>query len=685
MLTPHVRPMRRRRGERRSRSLAARAGMLAATVLALVLTLPGTAAAAPGGLDPTFSGDGKVLTSLADEDHANDVAVQSDGKIVSVGSSADYSLGESDFALTRHNPDGTPDASFGGGDGKVTTAVNNMDPDLQWSEAQALAIQPDGKIVVVGSSWRGYENCCWFTVARYNPDGTLDTGFGGGDGRVFTDFGGPDEARDVAVQPDGRIVAAGTSGGQVALARYNADGTPDASFGGGDGQVSTDPAPESQEEGGDGRALALQPDGRIVVGGEVGTTRFDFVLLRYTASGALDTSFSGDGIERTDLGDYDSVEGLAVQPDGRIVAAGGSGGRFALARYTPGGALDTGFDGDGKVLTSGGGGASDVKLQPGDGRIVIAGSNGPGADFAVLRYNPDGSQDTGFGTAGVATADFGASDAAYGVALQSDGKIVAAGQGGPNSDFALARFEGGGSAPPPPTGVDLSVTKSGPTTASIGDRPAYTVRVTNNSTTTSATGVSLTDTLSGVAASAVSATTGSGTCTLTATGATCALGTLAPGATATVTIAAEPRATGTLTDRATVSGGQSDPSTGNNTATATTTVNNARGCTRIGTSGNDTLTGTYSNDVICALGGDDTVNASYGNDTVLGGYGNDRLDGSFGDDTLNGGPGNDNLTGNYGADNLNTVDNVSGNDTANGGYNTDTCTTDTGDTRISCP
>ncbi|WP_329342860.1 calcium-binding protein [Streptomyces sp. NBC_00663] len=683
MLTPHLRPVRRRHGERRRRSSAARAGTLAATVLALVLTLPGIAVAAPGGLDPTFSGDGKVLTSLADEDRANDVAVQSDGKIVSVGSSADYSLGESDFALTRHNPDGTPDAGFGG-DGKVTTAVNNMDPGLQWSEAQALALQADGKIVVVGSSWRGYENCCWFTVARYNTDGTLDTGFGGGDGRVFTDFGAPDEARDVAVQPDGKIVAVGTGGGQVAVARYNADGTPDASFGGGDGQVSTDPAPESQEEGGDGRALALQPDGKIVVGGEVGTTRFDFVLLRYTASGALDTSFSGDGIERTDFGDYESVEGLAVQPDGKIVAAGGSGGRFALARYNPGGTLDTGFDGDGKVLTAGGS-AADVKLQPGDGRIVIAGSNGSGGDFAVLRYNTDGSQDGGFGTAGVTTADFGGSDAAYGVALQPDGRIVAAGGGGPNSDFALARFQGGGSAPPPPTGVDLSVTKSGPTTASIGDRPAYTVRVTNNSTTTSATGVSLTDTLSGVAASVVSATTGSGTCTITATGATCALGTLTPGATATVTIAAEPRATGTLTDRATVSGGQSDPSTGNNTATATTTVNNARGCTRIGTSGNDTLTGTYGNDVICALGGDDTVNASYGNDTVLGGYGNDRLDGYFGDDTLNGGPGNDNLTGNYGADNLNTVDNVSGNDTADGGYNTDTCTTDTGDTRISCP
>ncbi|UUU28734.1 calcium-binding protein [Streptomyces sp. CA-210063] len=683
MLTPHVRPARRRDSERR-RSLPARAGTVAATVLALILTLPGTAAAAPGDLDPTFSGDGKVLTGFADDDRANDVAVQPDGKIVSVGASIDYSLSESRFALTRHNADGTPDTGFGG-DGTVTTPINNMDPDLQWSEAHALALQPDGKIVVVGSSWRGYENCCWFTVARYNADGTLDSGFGGGDGRVFTDFGGPDEARDVAVQPDGRIVAVGFGGAGVAVARYNADGSPDTSFGGGDGQVSNDPAPELPEEGGDGRALALQPDGKIVVGGQVGTTRFDFVLLRYHANGILDTSFSGDGIERTDFGAYESVEGLAVQPDGKIVAAGGSSGRFALARYHPGGTLDTSFDGDGKVLTPGGGGAADVALQPSDGRIVIAGGNGPGGDFAVLRYNPDGSQDNGFGTGGIATADFGGADAAHGLALQSDGKIVAGGGGGPDSDFALARFEGGGVLPPPPAGVDLSVTKSGPTTVSIGDRPTYTVRVTNNSTTTSATNVSLSDTLSGVAVSVVSATTGSGTCTTTATSASCSLGTLAPGAAATVTVAAEPRATGTLTDRATVGATQTDPNSGNNTATATTTVNNARGCTRVGTSGNDTITGTFGSDVICALGGDDTVNASYGNDTVHGGYGNDRLDGGFGNDTLNGGPGTDNLIGNSGSDNLNTVDNVSGNDTANGGSNTDTCTTDPGDIRISCP
>ncbi|PBC62611.1 calcium-binding protein [Streptomyces sp. Tue6028] len=670
MLISHLRPALREYRGRRRRSRSVLAGLVAATGLALVLALPGTAAAAPGDLDPAFSGDGKVLTDFAGTDYADDVKVQPDGKIVSVGSS------DGDFAVARHNADGTPDTGFSG-DGKVTTDIDNG----QYDEAHGVAVQPDGKIVVVGTSWRDFEDCCWFTVARYNADGSVDTSFGT-NGRVLTDFSGPTEAMDVALQPDGKIVAAGYSGGRAAVARYLTTGALDPGFGTG-GMVTTDPSPGSLEEGGDARTLVLQPDGKIVVGGEVGTTRFDFVLIRYNANGTPDTGFSGDGIERTDFGDYESVEGLAVQSDGRIVAAGGSGGRFALARYNGNGSLDTTFGTAGRVLTPGGGGAQDVVLQS-DGRIVVAGNNGPGGDFAVLRYGTDGSPDSGFGTGGLVTTDLGGSDQARGVALQSDGKIVAAGQGGPNTDFALTRYQVAGTPPPPP-GVDLAVKKTGPATVSIGDRPTYTVTVTNNSTTASATGVQMSETLGGPAASITSVTTTQGTCTRTATTANCALGTLAPGASATVKIATEPRAGGTLSDRATISATQTDPVPGNNSATATTTVNNNRGCTIIGTSGDDTINGTYGNDVICALGGNDTVNAGFGNDTVYGNYDNDRLDGGYGTDTLNGGPGSDNLLGNYGNDNLDAVDNVSGNDTANGGFGTDTCTADTGDTRISCP
>lgn len=651
---------------------------MAATVLALVLSLPGAAAAAPGDLDSSFDGDGRVLTDFGGYDHGDDLAVQGDGKIVTVGAGAG-AAGDTDFALTRHNADGSPDTSFGT-NGRVTTPVAPAGLD-DW--ANAVTVQGDGKIVVAGTAWRDYENCCWFVVARYNSDGTLDSSFNG-DGIAFADLPGPTEALDVALDAGNRIVAAGYSGGEMAVARFTPDGTPDGSFGT-NGVVTADPAPGSPEEGGDGRALALQPDGKIVVGGEVGTTRFDFALMRFTTDGSVDTGFGSGGIVRTDFGDYEAVESLAVQPDGRIVAAGSSDSQYALARYNPNGSLDTSFDGDGRVTTPGGN-AGDEALQ-GDGRIVVAGGTS-GGDFGVLRYNPDGSLDTGFGNGGQVTTDFGGSDTARGVKLDATGRIVAAGQGGANSDFALARYLGGGTTPPPPppATADLSVTKTGPASLTLGDRATYTVRVTNAAASTAtATGVTLTDTLSGAAATLVSATSAQGTCTTTATGATCALNSLAPGASATVTVVAEPRTAGTLTDTARAGATQTDPVPGNNTATATTGVTNSRGCTIVGTSGADTLTGTTGNDVICGLGGNDTIRASSGADTVYGDYGDDAIDGGTGNDTLYGGPGNDNVYGNYGADRVNTADGVAGNDTANGGPDFDTCTTDPGDTRLSCP
>ncbi|MGW7299868.1 calcium-binding protein, partial [Streptomyces sp. NPDC054829] len=398
-------PLLRRAG--RTTALA-RAGTVAATVLALVLALPGTATAAPGDLDPAFSGDGKTITAFADDDQAHDVAVQSDGKIVTVGSSADYSLLESRWALTRHNADGSLDTGFGDG-GRVTTPINNRQPDLQWGEASAVALQSDGKIVVAGHAWRGWEDCCWFTVARYNSDGSLDTGFGD-DGRVLADIAGPTEARDVAVDSAGRIVAAGYTGGEVALLHLQPDGTPDSSF-----------------------------------GGDVGTTRFDFSLMRFLTNGSLDTSFDGDGMVRTDFGDYETVHGLAVQADGKIVAAGGD----TMARYLANGALDTGFDGDGKVTVTGGV-AWDLALQPSDGRILLAGNN-PGNDLAVLRYTTDGAKDTGFGASGIALADFGGNESARTLAVQSDGKIVAGGGGGaPPPGGGAAGPRPGGPPPPPP-------------------------------------------------------------------------------------------------------------------------------------------------------------------------------------------------------------------------------------------
>ncbi|NUS31118.1 MAG: DUF11 domain-containing protein [Streptomyces sp.] len=655
-----------------------------AAALALVVALPGSALAAPGDLDTTFGTGGRVPADSGYWAEGQDLALQADGGIITVGSSRQAEYLSTDFSLMRHKADGSLDTAFGDGGTTLTDFAGGED------RAHGVALQPDGKIVVAGESGRSEGGCCSFTVARYTAGGALDTGFGTG-GRVVTDFGLPGNggvARAVAVQPDGKIVAAGqgaagTGDLRFAVARYNSDGSPDTTFGTG-GSVLT-PFPG----GGSGYDLALQPDGRIVVAGDTGgpSGPNDFALARYTTNGTLDGTFGTGGTVTTVLssasgfaGD-DSARGVAVQPDGKIVAAGYSAYDFALVRYTAGGGLDPAFDTDGIVTTDFNGGADgafDLALQT-DGRIVAVGQ--ANTDFALARYTTGGALDTGFGTGGKTTTDmgFGYFDEAHAVAVQPDGKIVAYGNWGDAG--ALARYLGGTATPPPP-GVDLSVTKTGTGTVSIGDRATYTVTVTNTSTTTSATGVTLTDTLTGPAATVISATASQGTCT---TAVSCALGTLAPGAKATVTVVAEPRATGTLTDKATVTAAQTDPATANNTATATTTVNNARGCTRIGTSGNDTLTGTYGTDVICGLGGDDTIDASYGSDTAYGNYGNDRVDGGFNDDTLNGGPGNDNLIGNYGNDRLNTVDSVSGNDTANGGFGTDTCTTDTGDTRLSCP
>ncbi|MGP4047634.1 calcium-binding protein [Streptomyces sp. 2A115] len=665
----------------RHRSLTERAVMALAAGLALVLALPNSALAAPGDLDPSFGTGGRVSI---DQDYfayfseGEEVALQPDGRIVTAGTEWG-TTSPTDFSVKRHNADGTVDTSFGTG-GEVVTDFEGGD-----DQAHSVALQPDGKIVVVGRTERPEGGCCWFTVARYTAEGSLDTTFGGGDGWLRTDFGsgGADDAQAVLVDSEGRIVAAGQSGGRFAVARYlPGDGSPDPSFGGGDGRVTT-----TFEGGALGYDMAFGPDGRIVVVGYSGSTSFDFAVARYNTDGSPDTSFSGDGRVTTDLGGYNWGRAVVVQSSGKIVASGSTGDDFTLVRYNSDGGLDGGFGTGGVVTTDFGPGSAvrELAVQP-DDRIVAGGA--AGGDFALARYNPDGSPDTGFGTGGRTTTDFGAEGAAVlSLALQSDGRIVAYGSSG--DDRALARYLGGAGTPPPPppppAGVDLAVGKTGTGTVSIGDRATYTVTVTNNSTTDSATGVTLTDTLTGPAASVISATPSQGTCTTSATGATCALGTLAPGTGTVVTVVAEPRATGTLSDRATVTAAQTDPNSGNNSATATTTVNNARGCTRIGTSGNDVLNGGFGNDVICALSGDDSVNASYGYDTVYGGHGNDRLDGGFHNDTLNGGPGNDNLIGNSGSDRLNTVDNVFGNDTANGGSGTDSCTTDAGDTRISCP
>jgi uncharacterized delta-60 repeat protein len=415
-------------------------------VTQVVLSPP--ANAAPGDLDRGFGVEGKVTTEFVGGGaEATSVALQPDGKIVAAGSVV---TGSSQvFALTRYNADGSLDSSFGTG-GKTTTDFAG-----DFDVASAVALQPDGKIVATGFTGVSDTDRVDFALARYNSDGTLDSSFGTG-GRVITDFArGADLADAMALQPDGKIVVAGITFtpsrlGDMALARYNPNGTLDSSFGAG-GEVTTDFGDH------DGAfAVALQPDGKIVA---AGFTAEDFALARYTSDGTLDPAFGAGGKVTTDFGTSDDdATAVALQADGKIVAVGGripstSVTRdFALARYNPDGSPDPSFGTGGKITTDFAGAydlAEAVALQP-DGRIVAAGLSGVFAqnlfDFALARYNPDGSPDPSFGTGGKVTTDFSSgNDAVSGVALQPDGKIVAAGLAtiGSSQDFAVARYEGG--------------------------------------------------------------------------------------------------------------------------------------------------------------------------------------------------------------------------------------------------
>jgi uncharacterized delta-60 repeat protein len=281
-----------------------------------------------------------------------------------------------------------------------------------------------------------------FALARYTPDGRLDPSFGTG-GRVTTDFGGYEVARALVIQRDGKLVLAGEAAGSgFALARYTPDGRLDPSFGTG-GRVLT---------GGTGAAygVAIQPDGAIVAAGYTdGPTGTDFAVTRYTADGALDPSFGTDGRVVTDLGGADHIAAIAVQRNGAVVVAGDSDGDFALARYGRDGAPDPSFGTGGTVRTDLGGtdAARALAIEP-RGAIVAAGSsNGPAgrdSDFALVRYRADGTPDPGFGTGGTVRTGFGSasSDVALAVAVAPDGQLVAAGTA--SSKVALARYDRSG-------------------------------------------------------------------------------------------------------------------------------------------------------------------------------------------------------------------------------------------------
>jgi uncharacterized delta-60 repeat protein len=414
------------------------------SIAALIASSVSPTLAVPGELDAAFGGDGKVTTTFAGGfAGARAVAIQGDGKVVAAGEARGQG---GRFALARYHPNGSLDATFGG-DGRVTTNfTTGRDP------AFGVAIQADGNIVAVGGA-RGIGGR--FALARYAPNGTLDTTFGG-DGRVTTNFTtGDDVAAGVAIQANGKIVAAGTAFAdcgcnRFALARFNTDGTLDTTFNA-DGRVTTPFA-----FGGHANAVAIAANGKIVAAGW-SSELARFAVARYTPDGSLDSGFSANGKVAVSMGRGETgATGVAIQANGKIVAVGFTDvphefgdtfgpGKLALARFRWDGTLDPAFGGDGRVKTRFGrknATGEGVAIQS-NGRIVAVGRAAGGGRFALARYRPSGVRDTAFGGDGRVTTNFTTGgDTAFGVAIRA-GRIVAAGRAGGSGSggrFAVARY-----------------------------------------------------------------------------------------------------------------------------------------------------------------------------------------------------------------------------------------------------
>ncbi|PRD66257.1 hypothetical protein [Malikia granosa] len=439
-----------------------------------------------GSLDQHFgkasdgTPDGIVSLSLGSgNDFAKGMAVQADGKLIVVGSSTSTGGSSSNIVIERFNSDGTLDTSFGadGNSDGTPDGVVNLDLGASSDDAKAVAIQADGKIVVAGNSTPvgGSSNV---VLARLNANGTLDKTFGADgnadgtpDGVVQLSFGAGDDAVDaIAIQKDGKIVVAGdttsnTGGSQnMVVARVNADGSLDASFGAGtadgtpDGVVSLSLGAGNDEA----KAVVIQADGKIVIAGNtVGSDgSSNIAVARLKGDGSLDATFGAgnadgtpDGVVAVSLSNgNDKAKAVALQADGKILVGGVTIGadkssNVAVARLNSDGTLDASFgagtaDGtpDGAVAVSFGNGDDKLKglVVQADGKILVAGSNtaADGSTNAVVaRLNSNGSLDGSFGQDssdgtpdGVVSLSLGSgNDSAEAIALQADGKILIAG------------------------------------------------------------------------------------------------------------------------------------------------------------------------------------------------------------------------------------------------------------------
>jgi uncharacterized delta-60 repeat protein len=397
-----------------------------------------------GTPDPTFAGDGLVNVSVGSgDDSARAVTVDANGKVLIAG----YAVmpdGKTDFALIRLRQDGSLDTSFSG-DGKLT--VNFLDDD----EAYGVAIQADGKIVLVGVSNVGStSDIC---LVRLNADGSLDSTFGSG-GKVTTNILGADDGAAIALGANGEIYVSGSSdtdlNPKAVLLRYTANGVLDSGFGNngialaGFSGISF------------GGALAVQTDGKILLSGAHSGAGFDATVARFNQNGTLDLSFSGDGRHSIDfavlgVARNDAVNSIALQSDGKIVLAGDtyasnySSSDAFLVRLDANGLLDAGFGGGDGIVTLNRSTYDlfNAVVVQADGKIVAAGyADSSLGQALVARFDPTGMLDSSFDSDGLLATYFqnGTSEI-YALSFAHNGQIVAAGESYDGTgDFGVLRL-----------------------------------------------------------------------------------------------------------------------------------------------------------------------------------------------------------------------------------------------------
>ena len=385
----------------------------------------------PGTLDKTFGNEGKVSVGIGGYfDVAHEVALQSDGKIVVAGYGRESSSSFKGLSIARYLQERNLDYDFGSL-GLIQKQTTTMEGELN-----SIAIQKDDKILAVGYSISSTTNNEDITLVRFNKNGQLDKSFGN-NGMVLTEISDQKEiGESVAIQPDGKIIVVGTTqhnpGPDIVLARYDEYGQLDFYFGDA-GTVITNitPGPDI------GKSLVIQRDGKIIVAGfSYSADNFFMTLLRYDSNGILDSTFGKGGIVITGFSSRVGKLDLVLQNDEKIILVGSSdidnAHHFTVIRFNNNGVIDQSFGSNGSTRTKIGNysEAHGVALDS-NGNIIVAGTAELGNEtFVVARYNPMGILDTIFGSDGLAKVHFNEKsiDRAHSVIIDSNGNIIVVGE-----------------------------------------------------------------------------------------------------------------------------------------------------------------------------------------------------------------------------------------------------------------